>query len=146
MEINEELNRILAVAFADARSRTNEYLTPEHLFYASLLFETGAAIISQCGANVELLKKELETYLNEKVPKAAGSDPVSSLGFQELMEQAIVHTISAEKKELGNRRYLCGATGRKGIVCRLPDAAPGNQPFQPVERYYRRRGCWFPCC
>jgi len=100
MEINEELNRILAVAFADARSRTNEYLTPEHLFYASLFFESGAAIISQCGANVELLKKELETYLNEKVPKTAGSDPVTSLGFQEMMEQAIVHTMSAEKKEL----------------------------------------------
>jgi ATP-dependent Clp protease ATP-binding subunit ClpA len=100
MEINEELNRILAVAFADARSRTNEYLTPEHVFYASLFFETGAAIISQCGANVELLKKELETYLNEKVPKAARSDPQASLGFQELMEQAVVHTISAEKKEL----------------------------------------------
>jgi len=100
MEINEELNRILAVAFADARSRTNEYLTPEHVFYASLFFESGAAIISQCGANVELMKKQLETYLNEKVPKAAGSDPVASLGFQELMEQAIVHTVSAEKKEL----------------------------------------------
>jgi ATP-dependent Clp protease ATP-binding subunit ClpA len=100
MEVNEELNRIIAVAFADARSRTNEYLTPEHFFYASLFFESGAAIISQCGANVELMKKELETYLNEKVPKAAGSDPVASLGFQELMEQAVVHTISAEKKEL----------------------------------------------
>jgi ATP-dependent Clp protease ATP-binding subunit ClpA len=100
MDINEELNRILAAAFADARSRTNEYLTPEHILYASLLFETGDAIISQCGANVELLKKELETYLDEKVPKVVGSDPVASLGFQELMEQAIVHTISAEKKEL----------------------------------------------
>ncbi len=100
MEINEELNRVLAVAFADARKRRNEYLTPEHVFYASLFFEAGASIISRCGANVELMKKELETYLNEKVPKVAGSDPVASLGFQELMEQAIVHTVSAEKKEL----------------------------------------------
>jgi len=100
MEINKELNRIMAVAFADARSRASEYLTPEHLFYVSLFFENPAAIISQCGANVELLKKELETYLNEKVPKAAGADPVASLGFQELMEQAIVHTVASEKKEL----------------------------------------------
>ncbi len=100
MEINDELNRILAVAFADARSRSNEYLTPEHVFYASLFFEAGADIISQCGANVELLKKELETYLNEKVPKATACEPIASLGFQELMEQAIVHTVAAEKKEL----------------------------------------------
>lgn len=100
MEIDEELSRIMAVAFADARSRKHEYLTPEHILYASLFFAAGAGIISQCGANVELMKKELETYLNEQVPKAAKADPVPSLGFQELMERAVVHTVAAEKKLL----------------------------------------------
>ena len=100
MEIQEELNRILAVAFADARSRKHEYLTPEHILYASLFFEAGAGIISRCGANVELMKKELETYLNERVPKAARKDPAPSLGFQDLMERAVVHTVAAEKKLL----------------------------------------------
>jgi ATP-dependent Clp protease ATP-binding subunit ClpA len=100
MEIQEELNRILAVAFADARSRKHEYLTPEHILYASLFFEAGAGIINRCGANVELMKKELETYLNERVPKAAKNDPSPSLGFQDLMERAVVHTVAAEKKLL----------------------------------------------
>ncbi len=100
MEIQEELNRILAVAFADARGRRHEYLTPEHIFYASLFFASGAGIIGRCGANIELMKKELETYLNEKVPKAAKADPVPSLGFQDLMERAVVHSVAAEKKLL----------------------------------------------
>jgi len=100
MEIDEELNRVLAVAFADARSRKHEYLTPEHILYASLFFAAGAGIIGQCGANVELMKKELETYLNEQVPKAAKTDPAPSLGFQDLMERAVVHTVAAEKKLL----------------------------------------------
>ena len=100
MEIHEELNRILAVAFADARSRKHEYLTPEHILYASLFFAAGAGIISQCGANIELMKRELETYLNEQVPKAARTDPAPSLGFQDLMERAVVHTVAAEKKLL----------------------------------------------
>ncbi len=100
MEIQEELNRILAVAFADARSRKHEYLTPEHILYASLFFEAGAGIVNRCGANVELMKKELETYLNERVPKAPKNDPVPSLGFQDLMERAVVHTAAAEKKLL----------------------------------------------
>ena len=100
MEIQEELNRILAVAFADARSRKHEYLTPEHILYASLFFEVGAGIVNRCGANVELMKKELETYLNERVPKAPKDDPVPSLGFQDLMERAVVHTAAAEKKLL----------------------------------------------
>ncbi|HEX7502133.1 MAG TPA: ATP-dependent Clp protease ATP-binding subunit ClpA, partial [Acidobacteriota bacterium] len=100
MEIQEELNRILAVAFADARSRKHEYLTPEHILYASLFFAAGAGIVDRCGANVELMKKELETYLNEHVPKASKNDPVPSLGFQDLMERAVVHTAAAEKKLL----------------------------------------------
>ena len=100
MEIDKELNRILAVAFANARSRKHEYLTPEHILYASLFFAAGAGIIGQCGANIELMKKELETYLNEQVPKAAKTDPAPSLGFQDLMERAVVHTVAAEKKLL----------------------------------------------
>lgn len=100
MEIDEELNRIIAVAFADARSRKHEYLTPEHILYASLFFAAGAGIISQCGANVELMKKELETYLNEQVPQAIKTDPAPSLGFQDLMERAVIHTMTAEKKLL----------------------------------------------
>ncbi len=100
MEIQEELNRILAVAFADARSRKHEYLTSEHILYASLFFAAGAGIMNRCGANVELMKKELETYLNERVPKVTKRDPVPSLGFQDLMERAVVHTVAAEKKLL----------------------------------------------
>ncbi len=100
IEIHEELNRVLAVAFADARNRQHEYLTPEHVLYASLFFAAGAGIMARCGANVELMKKELETYLNERVPKAAKADPVSSLGFQDLMERAVVHSLAAEKKLL----------------------------------------------
>ncbi len=100
MEIDEELNRILAVAYADARSRKHEYLTPEHILYASLFFAAGAGIIGRCGANVELMKRELETYMNEQVPKTTRKDPVPSLGFQDLMERAVVHTVAAEKKLL----------------------------------------------
>ncbi len=100
MEIQDELNRVLAVAFADARKRKHEYLTPEHILYASLFFAAGAGIMSRCGANVEWMKKQLQTYLNERIPKAAKADPVASLGFQELMERAVVHSLAAEKQLL----------------------------------------------
>jgi len=46
----------------------------------------------------------LETYLNEHVPKAAKAEPRPSLGFQDVMERAVVHSVDAEKKllELGD--------------------------------------------
>ncbi len=100
IQIQDDLNRILAVGFADARQRRHEYLTPEHFLYASLFFSAGAGVMARCGANIELLKKELETYLNEKVPRADRSEPVPSLGFQDMMERAVVHSLAAEKKLL----------------------------------------------
>jgi len=96
--MQDELNRILAVAFADARKRRHEYMTPEHLLYASLFFSAGAGILSRCGADIERMKKELETYLNENVPRGAGAEPVPSLGFQEAMERAVVHSLASEKR------------------------------------------------
>ena len=44
MEMSEELNQIFRSAFNEASARNHEYLTPEHLLYASLFFENGKKI------------------------------------------------------------------------------------------------------
>ena len=36
MKINEELNQILRAAYTEAKVRSHEYLTPEHILFASL--------------------------------------------------------------------------------------------------------------
>jgi ATP-dependent Clp protease ATP-binding subunit ClpA len=100
MEINNELNNIMMSAYTEARTRKNEYLTPEHLLYASLFSDSGAEIISHCGGDIERLKKELDGFLKEKVPVVEGKDPLQSMQFQNIMEKAIWHTASAQKDEL----------------------------------------------
>jgi ATP-dependent Clp protease ATP-binding subunit ClpA len=100
MDISRDLNEIILAAYREAESRGHEYLTPEHVLYASLFFDRGREIILSCGGNVEGLAKDLEGFFSHYVPVAEGSKPAQSAGFQSVMENAIMHTASAEKESV----------------------------------------------
>src|SRR5208283_2323382 len=97
MDISAELNEIIVAAYREAESRGHEYLTPEHVLYASLFFERGREIILACGGNVDTLAKDLEGFFRTRIPVAENSKPIQSAGFQSIMENAILHTVSSEK-------------------------------------------------
>jgi ATP-dependent Clp protease ATP-binding subunit ClpA len=97
MEISAELNHVILAAYREAESRRHEYLTPEHVLYASLFFDRGRQIIISCGGNVDTLSKDLEEYFRTRVPVVESSKPIQSAGFQSIMENAILHSASAEK-------------------------------------------------
>jgi ATP-dependent Clp protease ATP-binding subunit ClpA len=101
MKVNEELNNILLAAYAEAQSREHEYLTPEHILFASLFFEEAKEIIRRCGGNVDDLKKKIELFFQSNIPHIAEhKEPVHSLSFRNVMHRAVYHTVSAQKKEL----------------------------------------------
>ncbi|MBE3064742.1 MAG: ATP-dependent Clp protease ATP-binding subunit ClpA [Spirochaetes bacterium] len=97
MDISTELNEVLIAAYREAESRNHEYLTPEHVLYASLFFDRGKEIISSCGGSTVELAKDLEEFFARHVPVVDGFKPIQSAGFQTVMERAILHTASAEK-------------------------------------------------
>ncbi len=98
MELSRDLNEILLAALREAESRRHEYLTPEHVLYASLYFDRGREIVVACGGNLRRLARELERFLKERVPVVESAKPVQSAGFQAVLERALLHTASAEKK------------------------------------------------
>ncbi len=102
MEINTELNDVLMSAFNEAKQRNHEYLTPEHIVYASLYFDTGEDILIGSGGDIDDLRSKFENYFKEKMPMAQSeeAEPIQSLGFKSVMERAIWHTTSAQKNEL----------------------------------------------
>jgi ATP-dependent Clp protease ATP-binding subunit ClpA len=105
MDINEELNQILTASYNEARNRRHEYLTPEHVLFASLFFKGGIDLIISCGGDIDRLKVELEKHFEKQfVPVPEGVEPIQSLGFQNVMERAIFHITSAQKDvlELGD--------------------------------------------
>ncbi len=101
MKINEELDHIFRAAYTEAKLRSHEYLTPEHILFASLFFESSSEIIRSCGGDVKGLQAKLEDFFTTKIPKARKElDPVQSASFQNVIERAVWHTTSAQKGEL----------------------------------------------
>jgi len=100
MELNPVLNDVLMAAFSEAKNKKHEYLTPEHILYASLNFEEGRKIIEGSGGDIRSLKKNIEDYFSSKVEESDVEEPRQSAGFQNVMERAIWHTASAQKNTL----------------------------------------------
>jgi len=101
MKINEELDHIFRAAYTEAKLRSHEYLTPEHILFASLFFESSSEIIRSCGGDVKGLQSKLEDFFSAKIPKARKDlDPVQSASFQNVIERAVWHTTSAQKGEI----------------------------------------------
>lgn len=100
MELNSVLNEVLMAAFNEATAKKHEYLTPEHILYASLFFEEGQILIEALGGNVNNLKTTIEDFFDKKMEKFEGDEPKQSVGFQNVMERAIWHTASAQKETL----------------------------------------------
>jgi ATP-dependent Clp protease ATP-binding subunit ClpA len=100
MKISESLNRIIMAAYAEANVRRHEFITPEHLLYASLFFDEGKDLILNCGGDPARLKNVLEKHLEEADTIAAATRAIQSLGFQSILERAAWHTSSAQKQTL----------------------------------------------
>ena len=98
MKISEELNNIITAAYTEAKARSHEYVTPEHILYASLFFSSGSNIITACGGDIDRLKKELEEFFKAGyIPVKKGKEPVQSDGFQNVVDNAMLHVVSSGK-------------------------------------------------
>ncbi len=102
MKINKDLEIIMQAAFKEAISRNHEFLTPEHILYSALFFETGKAIIESCGGNTDELKQQLSDHINKYVPRSKEtiSSPVQSISLENVLEKAFIHVESSQKEEL----------------------------------------------
>ncbi|SMC25425.1 ATP-dependent Clp protease ATP-binding subunit ClpA [Clostridium acidisoli DSM 12555] len=98
MRIDDLLNEIITAAYNEAKDKKHEYLTPEHILYASLFFEEGKNLIRYCGGDVELLKNDLNNYFKENIDVVEKNDPIQTEGIQNVLNEAAKHVLSAGKE------------------------------------------------
>ena len=101
--ISKELSATLGLAVKEAKKRRHEYVSTEHILFAILFDHTGIDIIENCGGNVDGLKKDIESFFDEKVESIPeGQEYVlqQTLGFQRVIQRAVNHARSAEKPEV----------------------------------------------
>jgi ATP-dependent Clp protease ATP-binding subunit ClpA len=114
--IAQELEVSLHMAFMDARQKRHELITVEHLLLAMIDNPTAADVLRACGAKFEVLRAELNQYIEEHTPTVAGEEEVDTqptLGFQRVIQRAMLHVQSSGKKEVTGANVLVAIYGEK---------------------------------
>jgi ATP-dependent Clp protease ATP-binding subunit ClpA len=100
VKVSQEVQAIFNAAYNEAKLRNHEYLTPEHILYASLSFEQVRSILEACEADVEQLRRGMEAYFEQKIPQVKNTEPVQTAGFQSVIERAVLQSQAAGKEEV----------------------------------------------
>jgi len=114
--IAQELEVSLHMAFVEARQKRHEFITVEHLLLALLDNPSAADALRACGAKIDGLRKDLTTFIAEHTPTVAGDDEIDTqptLGFQRVIQRAILHVQSSGKKEVNGANVLVAIYGEK---------------------------------
>ena len=114
--IAQELEVSLHMAFVEARQKRHEFITVEHLLLALLDNPTAAEVLRACAANIEDLRKALTDFITAHTPTVAGSEEIDTqptLGFQRVIQRAILHVQSSGKKEVTGANVLVAIFGEK---------------------------------
>src|SRR5213596_3716704 len=114
--IAQELEVSLHMAFVEARQKRHEFITVEHLLLALLDNPTAAEVLRACAANIEELRKALGDFIAAHTPTVAGTEEIDTqptLGFQRVIQRAILHVQSSGKKEVTGANVLVAIFGEK---------------------------------
>ena len=113
--IAQELEVSLLMAFMDARQKIHEFITVEHLLLALIDNPSASEVLRACGADLELLRKSLLDYIQDNTPVIQGEniDTQPTLGFQRVIQRAILHVQSSGKKEVIGANVLVAIFGEK---------------------------------
>ncbi|MEO8837659.1 MAG: ATP-dependent Clp protease ATP-binding subunit ClpA [Herbaspirillum sp.] len=116
--IAQELEVSLHMAFVEARQSRHEFITVEHLLLALLDNPSGAEVLRACAVNIDDLRKTLGNFVADNTPTVPGSGEVDTqptLGFQRVIQRAIMHVQSASngKKEVTGANVLVAVFGEK---------------------------------
>ena len=107
--LTPELQDTLRRAVDYARQRRHEYILLEHVLLAMCDDPTAAKILRNCGADVDELRSELETYLEDQVatlPEGADHEPEQTLSFQRVLQRAAMHVEGAGRENMNAGNVL----------------------------------------
>ena len=116
--IAQELEVSLHMAFVDARAARHEFITVEHLLCALLDNATSVEVLKACAVNIADLRAQLKNFINDNTPVVPGVEEVDTqptLGFQRVIQRAIMHvqSTSSGKKEVTGANVLVAIFGEK---------------------------------
>ena len=163
--IAQELEVSLHMAFMEARQKRHEFITVEHLLLALLDNPSASEVLKACAAEVDDLRKLLSEFVTEHTPilTTDDADTQPTLGFQRVIQRAILHVQSSGKKEVTGANVLVAIFGekdshavyflhQKGVtrldvvnfishgISKVPQAAPGKSEGEAETEHEQAGG------
>jgi ATP-dependent Clp protease ATP-binding subunit ClpA len=114
--IAQELEVSLHMAFVEARQKRHEFITVEHLLLTLLDNPSAAEVLRACAADIDGLRREVAGFIDQHTPTVPGDgeiDTQPTLGFQRVIQRAILHVQSSGKKEVNGANVLVAIFGEK---------------------------------
>ena len=114
--LDSELEKNLNEAFKLAHRKKHEFVTVEHLFLSILGNNDVIEVLNYCGADIEALQKNLESYIKETTPLISEEEEQEiqpTLGFQRVLQRAVFHVQSSGKKEVNGANLLVAIFSEK---------------------------------
>lgn len=114
--LSKELENTLSQAFRTAHEHRHEFMTVEHLLLSLLDNGSAAKVLLACGANIAQLRQELFSFLEANTPLLPPGDDREAhptLGFQRVLQRAVVHVQSSGKKEVTGANVLVALYNEK---------------------------------
>lgn len=114
--IAPDLEVSLHMAFVESRQKRYEFITVEHLLLAMLDNASAAEVLNACLVDIEELRLVLLDHISRHTPVIKGSEEVDTqptLGFQRVIQRAILHVQSSGKKEVTGANVLVSIFGEK---------------------------------
>ena len=98
--LSEELEKTLQRALDKASLLNHQFITLEHLLYALLEDSDAMKIFIACDGNINLLKNEVDNFMKNNLSDLVllgKNDPKPTLGFQRVIQRAVIHVQSSGK-------------------------------------------------
>ena len=114
--LSRELEISFNSAFKYAREHRHEFVTIEHMLLSLLDSPSTIPILTGCGANIEVLRGELIDYLDDHTPLLDDedeNDTQPTLGFQRVIQRAVIQVQSSEQKEVTGANILVAIFNEK---------------------------------
>ncbi len=108
--ISEELEKTLQRTQKYAKSLQHQYMTLEHLLLSMLDDTDVLKVMEACVIDVNILKKNLDNFiesnLKELISNSSENEIKPTLGFQRVIQRAVIHVQSSGKEEANGANVL----------------------------------------
>ncbi len=114
--IAPDLEVSLHMAFVESRQKRHEFITVEHLLLAMLDNTSATEVLGACSVDIEDLRMVLMDHVSRHTPVVNGDGEVDTqptLGFQRVIQRAILHVQSSGNKEVTGANILVAIFGEK---------------------------------